>query len=145
MYRRQIFKLEPADVTEMAFKAGMHSITLRKAGDDWKYVEDPLVQIDSSKVTDVLNAFKEFKTFRFAEYNAADLGKYGLASNTDQVTFGFKGGQKIEVLISSLMGPAGDATQGLRYAALAGTNRVFMLKPDQVARARQRIEDFQKR
>lgn len=145
MYRREVFTLEPGDVTELAFKTGASTVTLRKTGDIWKYLEDPLVQIDASKVTDVLSAYKEFKTFRYAEYAAEDLGKYGLTADADGVTFGLKDGRKIELLVSTLMGPAGDATQSLRYAVLAGTNRVFMLKPDQVARTRQRLEDLQKR
>ncbi len=143
MYDHQVVSFEPAEVVELAFKTSAAQLTLRKAGDEWKYVEDPLVRIDGAKVTDVLNAFKDLKTGRFADYNAADLNKYGLADSAERISFGLKEGREI-VLLLSPMGPAGDASQTMRYGAVRGTNRVFLLQGQQVAKFRQRVEDFQK-
>ncbi len=143
MYDHQVVRFETADVVEVAFKTSAAQITLRKAGDEWKYIEDPLVRIDGAKVTDVLSAFKDLKTGRFADYNAADMNKYGLGDSAERISFGLKEGREI-VLLLSPMGPAGDPSQSMRYGAVGGTSRVFLLQGQQVAKFRQRVEDFQK-
>lgn len=142
MRNRQIAKFMVDEVTEVAFKTKAGQITLRKDGENWKYVEDALLPIDSKKVTDVINAFREMRTHRFVEYAADDLGKYGLTENVDRVGFALKNGQKTELLVSAT-GPVGDADKSL-YAMVAGTQQVFLLKGDQAVKFEQKIRDFEK-
>ncbi|HOW72480.1 MAG TPA: DUF4340 domain-containing protein [Phycisphaerae bacterium] len=143
MRNRQIAKFTVDEVTELAFKTKAAQITLRKDGENWKYVEDPVLPIDSKKVTDVLNAFREMRTHRFVEYAADDLGTYGLAAeDVDGVNFALKSGQKTELLLSA-NGPAADADKS-RYATLGGTKQVFLLKGDQAVKFEQKIRDFEK-
>jgi len=145
MYDCQITSFDPADVTEAVFRNKGTNITLRKVGNDWKYIEDQLVQVESSKVSDVLAAFKDLKTHRYTEYHATDLAKCGLAGDVDRVSFTFKNGRKIEILYSDTV-PANDKAKTCRNGVVAGTDRVFHLRlQDQVPKFRQRIEDFQKR
>jgi len=145
MYDCQITQFDPADVTEAAFKNKVANITLRKVGNDWKYIEDPLVQVDASKVSDVLTAFKDLKTHRYTDYHSTDLAKHGLAGDVDRVSFALKNGRKIEILCSDTI-PANDKAKTCRNGVVAGTDKVFHLRlQDQIPKFRQRIEDFQKR
>lgn len=142
MRNRQIAKFTVEEVTEVAFKAKAAQITLRKDGENWKYVEDALLPIDSKKVTDVINAFRELRTHRFVEYAADDLAEYGLAGEVDHVSFALKSGPRTEILLSAT-GPEGDADKS-RYAVVAGTKQVFLLKGDQAVKFEQKIRDFEK-
>ena len=142
MRNRQITKFTVDEVTELAFKTKAAQITLRKDGENWKYVEDALLPIDGKKVTDVLNVFRELRTHRFVEYDADDLAKYGLTGEVDRVSFSTKSGQKTEILLSAT-GPAGD-TDKSRYALVADTKQVFLLKGDQAVKFEQKIRDFEK-
>ncbi|HSW45711.1 MAG TPA: DUF4340 domain-containing protein [Phycisphaerae bacterium] len=145
LYQQQVLKFDPADVIQLAFRSKGIGITVSKAGDQWKYLEDPMVQVDALKVTDVLNAFKDLKTYRYADFNATDLGKYGLAGDdVDRVSFSMKDGSRIEVLVSQ-MSPPTDQVKTSRYAMIAGDTKVFQLHPDQAGKFRQRVEDFQKK
>src|SRR4029077_6063684 len=56
MHNRQGMKFEIGDVNELDLKHDNVDISLRKSGTDWKYANDPVLPIENSKVTDVLNA-----------------------------------------------------------------------------------------
>ena len=143
LHDRQITRFTVEDVAELAFKTKAAQITLRKAGEEWQYVEDPVLPIDSKKVTDVCNAFRELRTRRYVDSAAGDPVKYGLAGNTDRLSITTKSGRKTEILLSA-DGPADDPDKS-RYAMVAGTKQVFLLKQDQAAKFSQKIEDFEKK
>lgn len=139
---RQITSFTVADVAELSFERADGALTLRKSGDEWRYVNDPLVPIEKQKVTDVLNVLRELKTHRYTDYAAGDLGQYGLSEPSVRVVLGLSGGQRTEIRLSAA-GPANDPDKS-RYAVVAGSNKVFLLKEDQAKRFDQKIEDFAK-
>jgi hypothetical protein len=55
------------DLTEIAVSAGDRSYTLVKTGTDWKATKPPKLEVDSSKVNPIANAFKDFKGNGFSE------------------------------------------------------------------------------
>lgn len=140
---RQITRFQNDEVVEIAFRSPDGTLTLRKSGDDWRYLEDPVVPIDKQKVTDILTGLREIRTHRYVDYAAPELGRYGLLEGTDRVSIGLQDARRIEVIVSAA-GPEGDADQS-RYAALAGKNEVFLLKKDQADKFRQKLEDVEKR
>jgi len=142
MHDRQITQFAIDEVTELAFKTAAAGITLRKAGDDWTYVEDPVVPIDKQKVTDVLNALREIQTHRYVDYDADDRAGYGLAGDVDRVAVTLSDKGRIEILVSAT-GPADDPDKS-RYALRAGTRKVFLLKGEQADKFQQKLEDFEK-
>lgn len=139
---RQVTRYESSRITEVGITGGKETITLRKTGDDWKYLLDPVLPIDKDRVTRVLDELKDIRTHKYISYAAADLAKYGLDSPANKVELVMDGGERIEVLISA-KGPEDDADKSV-YAAIGGQNKVFLLKPNQVGRFDRKLEDFEK-
>lgn len=143
LHDRQILKFEPNNVTDVAFESGESRIVLRKTGEEWKYLPDPVVPIDKQKVTDVLNAFRDLRTHRYVDYAADDLSRYGLDKQVDRVAVTADGGKTTGVLVAKT-GPQDDPDKS-RYAVVDGTKAVFLLKGDQAAKFAQKLEDFEKK
>lgn len=144
MHDRQLTRFDVENVLEIAFRTSAASLTLRKAGEEWKYAEDPVLPIDEDKVNDVLNAFKELRTHRFADYDAADLGAYGLGEDADRVIFTLAGGQTLELRLANQGPSAGQpGDEDDRYAMIVGSNAVFLLTGDQANKFGQKVEDFE--
>ncbi|GMU22642.1 MAG: hypothetical protein AMXMBFR13_27270 [Phycisphaerae bacterium] len=143
MHDRQVTKFEIANVVDLTFESPEHAVVaLRKTGEEWKYLPDPLVPLDKQKVTDVLNALREIKTHRYVTYAAEDLGKYGLAGNVWKLIVGLDNGQRTEIVLSN-SGPENDPDKS-RYAVAAGSKKVFLLKEDQAKKFEQKLVDFEK-
>lgn len=142
VHDRQITRFEVANVVDLSFEQPEGAVALRKSGEEWRYLPDPLVPIDKQKVTDVLNGLRELKTHRFVDYAAADLAKYGLASDTQGLVIGLDTGERTEIRLSKA-GPSDDPDKS-RYAMLAGSKKVFLLKDDQVKKFSQKLADFEK-
>ncbi len=143
MHEAQLTKFEVADVVELAFGSGGDELHLRKSGETWMYVRDPVLPIDDQKVKDVINVFRDLKTHRYVAYKADDLGKYQLGDPAGRVSIALKDGRKVEILLSA-DGPKDDADKS-RYAVKAGTNKVFLLKGEQADKFAQKLEDFEKK
>lgn len=144
MHDRQIAKFEVADVTEVALGAGDSRLVFRKAGEEWKYQADPVLPIDKEKVTQVLNDIRDLKTHRFVAYAASDLSSYHLSGDFGTAaSVSLSDGRKIEFHVAT-SGPAGDP-DGSKYAVIAGQNKVFLLKNDQVNKITKKIDDFEKK
>jgi hypothetical protein len=142
LHDRQVTKLDTATVTELALATGGGELVFNKSGEAWTYAGDPVLPIDKAKVDEVLNAIKDLKTHRYVAYQAADMGKYGLAGQTSRVSVVAEGGRRVEMLVS-VTGPAGDPDKS-RYAVLAGSKAVFLLKGDQVDKFTKKIDNFEK-
>lgn len=142
MHDRQITRLEVASIVDISFGLPPTALSFRKSGEDWRYVADPLLPVDNQKVTDVLNGLREIKTHRYADYAAADLAKYGLGDDAYHVTIGSANGSRTEIRLSKT-GPAGDPDKS-RYAVVAGTRKVFLLKEDQARKLERKLADFEK-
>ncbi len=142
LHDRQVTRLDTATVTELVLATADGELVFHKSGDEWSFAGDPVLPIDKAKVDEVLNAIKDLKTHRYAAYQAADLGKYGLTGQTNRVSVVAERGRRIEILVSAT-GPAGDPDKS-RYAALAGSKAVFLLKGDQVDKFTRKIDSFEK-
>lgn len=59
--------LTGAELTEIAVSAGDRSYTLSKSGADWKATKPAKLEVDSSKVSPIVAAFKDWKGNGFAE------------------------------------------------------------------------------
>ena len=59
--------LAVADLSEISVVSGDKSFTLAKSGADWKATKPAKLEIDSSKVTPIAGAFKDWKASGFAE------------------------------------------------------------------------------
>lgn len=141
---RQIMQLPAENVVGMIFQSAGSTLTLRKAGEDWKLQEDPHLPVDKQKVTDIINGLRDLKTHRYVEYAAGDMGLYSLAGDdVDQVSFELKDGEPVVIKVAGA-GPPGDADQS-RYATRAGSEEVFLLKKDQASKFRQKLEDIEKK
>lgn len=145
MHDRQVAKFEVASVTEIAFGSDSQGVTLRKSGDTWKAVQDPLLPIDTTKVTEALNTFADLKTDHFVAYQADDLAAFGLADDAagGRVVVSLLDGGKIDLRVAAT-GPEADADKS-RYAVRAGQPGVFLLKPDQADKLQRTLEDFEKK
>jgi len=141
MHERQILQFATNEVSEVAFQTAVAKITLRKTGDEWKYMEDPIVPIDAKKVTDVCSAFRDVKASRYVDYDAKDLMPYGLAGEVDRMAITLEGRQRVEIVLSK-KGPAGDPDHS-RYAMVAGISKVFLLKGDMADKFQQKLKDFE--
>lgn len=142
MHDRRIATFEVSEVTTVSFGTGDAGIVLGKSGeDDWKYLADPVLPIDKEKVKEALNDLRDLETQRYVDYAAADLSKYSLGKAIDAVEVSLAG-QKIGIRVSKT-GPADDPDDA-RYAVVAGTQKVFLLKGEQVAKFARKIEDFEK-
>lgn len=142
MHDRQIARIDTTKATEVEFGPAGTSVALRKSGDDWKYVADPVLPIDKEKVTKALDAVKDISTHRFVKYTQANLADYGLDKPAKRLRVLIEGGQKIEVVASD-KGPEGDA-DGSKFAAIPGEDKVFLLKGDEVAKFEHKVDDFEK-
>ncbi len=142
MHDRQVVKLQADKVVELSMGAGEEPLAFRKSGTDWRYVPDPLVPIDGSKVTEAINEWQDVKTHRYVAYAAADLAAFGLDAQARRFSVRLEDGEEIELLISA-KGPEGDPDKSL-YAARAGTNKVFLVKGDQAAKLDKRLDFFKK-
>ncbi len=143
MHDRQVVKLQSDKVVELRLGAGEELLAFRKSGSDWRYVPDPLVPIDGSKVTEAINEWQDVKTHRYVAYAAADPAGFGLDAPAKRFAVRLEDGQELEVLISA-RGPEGDPDKS-RYAAKAGTDKVFLLKGDQAARLDKELDFFKKK
>ncbi|HVT08725.1 MAG TPA: DUF4340 domain-containing protein [Polyangia bacterium] len=63
---KTLCNIDGADVTDISVSAGDKSYALVKSGADWKATK-PKMDVDSSKVTPITNAFKDWKAASFAE------------------------------------------------------------------------------
>ncbi len=142
MHDRQIVKFEVDDVIEVAFRTDERDLTFRKSDEDWTYAADPVLPIDKEKVTEALNDFRDLKTHRYVAYATTDLSKYELDKQVNRVAVVPEGGERIEILVSK-SGPAEDPDNS-RYAVLAGSKKVFLLKGDQAGKCLRKLEDFEK-
>jgi hypothetical protein len=59
--------LAAADLSEISVVSGDKSFTLAKSGADWKATKPAKLEIDSSKVTPIAGAFKDWKASGFAD------------------------------------------------------------------------------
>jgi hypothetical protein len=142
LHDRQVTRFESNQVAEVSFVEGENTMTFRKTGEDWKYATDAVLPIDKDKVTKALDELKDVKTHRYVSYKADDLAVYGLAAPARKFSFALDAGKRAELLISG-KGPENDADKSV-YAAIAGQNKVFLLKPDQVTKFTRKLEDFEK-
>jgi len=141
MHLHKIATFEVDEVRDLAFNTSVADIAFHKTGKKWTYVIDPHLPIDDNKITEVLNVFRDFSTHRFVDYDVKDVAKYKLDQNVDKVTITTNGARKIEILLSKV-GPKGDPDKS-KYAMLADTKKVFLLKGDQVDKFAQKLEDFE--
>ena len=64
---KTLCNLADADVAEIAVTRGENSYTLSKSGSDWKAVKPAKFELDTSKVTPIAGAFKDWKATSFAD------------------------------------------------------------------------------
>jgi len=144
MHSRAVAKLEADKVSGLGLVRGDARTSFAQAGGKWIYREDATVSIDEQKVKDVVNALRDTKAHRFVSYQAtpADLPKYKLDAPALRVIATVPNAKDVELLISP-EGPAGD-TDKSRYATVAGSNTVFLLKADQISKLDKKLVDFEK-
>lgn len=142
MHDRQLTRFEVADVVELSFEGSDTALTFRKAGEEWRYVQDPLLPVDKQKITDALNDIRELKTHRYVDYTAQDQARYGLGDDARRIIVALADGQKTEIRLSKT-GPSDDPDES-RYAQVADAKKVFLLKPDQARKLERKLADFEK-
>ena len=143
LHDRKIADFKVEDVTEVGVSIADAPLVFTKSGaTDWKYQVDPLLPIDAEKVKQLINDIRDLKADRYVAYAASDLGKFGLGAGTTNVTASLKDGRRIDLRISS-QGPEGDADNS-RYATVADSNKVFLLKGEVADKFNKKLEDFEK-
>lgn len=139
---RRVARFEASQAVGLTYTSGGGTIELSRVGDQWTYTGDPALPIDAAKVTDALNALRELKTNRYVALDAEDLGAYGLDAPAMAVSVMLADQPAVELAVSGT-GPEGDA-QRARYARSSGSNRVFLLLPDQLGALSKSVSDFKK-
>lgn len=144
MRDRAIAKFDVAQVTSVALVRPNDDMEFAQSDGKWSYRQDSTVALDDQKVKDLLNAVRDTKAYRYVRYQAApaDLTAYKLDTPATKVVVTATDGKKTELRISN-DGPAGD-TDKSKYATVAGSGTVFLLKGDQVDKLAKKLSDFTK-
>lgn len=140
LHDRRLAQFSVGDVVEIAFTVDQETVALRKSADDWRSRQDPFLPIDDQKVTESINDIRDLKTHRYVDYAAADLGAYGLNGDVDRVEVALTDGRRIAIHLAPT-GPEGDPDAS-RYAALAESDKVFLLTGEQAEKFTRRLDDF---
>jgi len=139
MHDRTVVKFEVSQVTGVAIVRGQEEMSFRQVDGKWKYVQDETVALDEQKVKDLINAVRDSKALRFVSYTAGagELAPYQLDQPALRVVVTTDGTNRIELLVAG----RGPDDKG-RYAAVVGSNGVFVLETDQVNKFDKKLSDF---
>jgi Domain of unknown function (DUF4340) len=141
-FRQQnVFDFEPSQATFASVGDGRGALSFEKRGDGWVFSAEPDWPVDQKKVTDFVIKVAGMKLKRFVAYGAADLAAFGLDKPARTVSIRSEEGESVVLHISGqTCSKDSDASV---YAAMAGTNDVFLLTPDTVSRVVVSLDDFE--
>lgn len=133
---KTLCNLAEADVTEVAVTHGADSFTVVKNAADWKATRPAGLEVDGTKVTPMLAAFKDWKAASFAEDpspKATGLGK-------PQATIAAR------TKVASCTLRIGDETKDKQnyYAQPAGSPDVYLLAKWNADRVLKKLDDIRK-
>jgi hypothetical protein len=138
---RTVAKLSTSQVTGLEIVRAdepTRSHKFAKADKPWSYLTDPDVPIDPKKVDELVDKLVGLQAERFISYAAADLAAYQLDAPDLVLTVTRGDGDPIQILI------ADEGTDDARYATVAGSNRVLLLKAADVEPFDKTVADFEK-
>ena len=121
-------------------KGGKPQHDFVKKDEAWTYRTDRDVEIDETKVKEIVEKAPGLRAMRFVDYAASDLSRYNLADPDTTLTITRDDGDPI-VLDIAATGP--DGSDG-RYATIRGSNRVFLLNNEDVDSFDKTVTDFEK-
>src|SRR6266540_2765276 len=118
---KTLCNIADSDVSEWSVTHGENSYAVSKAGSDWKATKPAKLEVDSSKVTPIASAFKEWKGTAFAE----DQSPKGNGLAKPQAVIAVKGKNKAACTIN-----VGDETKDkLNYHVTSGKGPDVLLAP----------------
>ncbi len=104
-------------------KTGGDSLVLQKSNSGaWEMLSPPQFPVDQDAANGVVTTLASLSSARLVEEKATDLGQFGLASPTIEITIGRKDGKTQKLLVGD-ESPAG----GGNFAKLEGDPRVFII------------------
>ncbi len=135
----QVATVEASQARRLAF-SGAEKFAFEKLGDAWKLVGEASFAVDPTKVTELFTTINGLHAKEYAIYANAKLANYGLESPRITITAETTSGSPVALSISA-QGPE----KGGRYARLASqSDRVFVLKQEDVDKLSKRVQDFEK-
>ncbi len=119
---RNVWSIEPADVTGIDFSSGRTDYTLQLRDGEWTSPQDPALTIYKQQVDDFLADLETFRALDFASYDSADAPQFGLDEPAATLTLTF-GDDSTKTLKLAATGP--DDAPG-RFTLTDGVDGVFV-------------------
>ena len=138
---RLVWQMAAEQITAISLAAGAERLELAKQNDRWQYTADPLVKIDSAKVSNFLNSISQLQADKYAAYapaGPADDKRFGLDKPWFTLTLTDVDGGSRQLVVSS----EGDDKALNRYAREAKTQGVLVISNDQTGRMAVGLKDF---
>lgn len=141
-HARTILQFDASDVREVSVTTPDGEDRFIRDGDQWKYVSEPDLPIDTKRVDNLLVQIADLKAERYVAYGADELALagYGLSDPSHTLTVRTDEG-KSTLRVSSQTCDA--VPGGLHYAVLDGTSDVFLVSPNTIHRFTISIGDFE--
>jgi len=138
---RLVWQISAEKITAISLTAGAERLELAKQNDRWQYTADPLVKIDSAKVSNFLNSISQLQADKYAAYapaGPADDKKFGLDKPWFTLTLTDVDGGSRQLVVSS----EGDDKALNRYAREAKVQGVLVISNDQTGKMAVGLKDF---
>jgi len=97
----RVFKIEPADVTEVRLKRADEVVRLKREADGWQMLEPVVARADRGAVEDALTTIVTAKADREIAAAPASLTEFGLDKPAAEVTATLKDGKQLGLLLGS--------------------------------------------
>jgi len=97
----RVFKIEPADVTEVRLKRADEVVRLKREADGWQMLEPVVARADRGAVEDALTTIVTAKADREIAAAPASLTEFGLDKPAAEVTATLKDGKQLGLVLGS--------------------------------------------
>lgn len=138
LLNRNVAGFDPSEVVGVRFIGSQGTTELNRVGDAWQYADDPLLPLDTRKITTAMKALADLRTEKYYGLDDAELAALGLEEPVLTAEVTLADHRTVRIGISD-EGP--DDVRG-KYAHSSATDRVFVLSPDQLGAFNKSIEDF---
>ena len=137
MHQRKLFEgLETDDAGYLSIESTGTKRDFRKTDDKWALANDKYFRVEEKKVKAALSDLKSLKAQRYVAYKDVDLAKYGL--DKPACVIKVKAGTFARELHLS-----DKEESGQKYACWAGTDKVFLVDPEDINDVDIPLTDFQ--
>ena len=124
---RAVLDIDADHAESLKVNVGDTPMGFNRAGDVWRYDDDPFVKTDADKIKQFLRTLSQIRASRFADYgDKPDLKRFGLDKPAMTIEITLESGKTVRLAISGV-GPVG--SRGL-YATSSDVPGVWVLAPE---------------